>query len=34
MTGVDLDGRTAEDQWSIRDIADLVRGHFQVPSNR
>ena len=34
MTGVDLGGRTADDQWSIRDVADLVRGHFQVRSDR
>ena len=34
MTGVDLDGRDDEHQWSIRDLADLVRRHFQVPSPR
>jgi hypothetical protein len=32
MTGVDQGGRGADHQWSIRDVADLVRGHFQVPS--
>jgi hypothetical protein len=29
MTGVDVPD---QDQWSIRDIAGLVRRHFQVPS--
>jgi hypothetical protein len=32
MTGLDLDGRDASVPWSIRDVASLVRSHFQVRS--
>jgi hypothetical protein len=32
MTGVDPGDRGDDHQWSIRDVADLVRGHFQVAS--
>ena len=31
MCGVDLDGYAPE-QWSIRDVAGLVRSHFRLPS--
>jgi hypothetical protein len=34
MTGLDLDGRDPAGPWSIRDVASLVRGHFQVRSAR